>query len=107
LFGGLHGLDETGRIFVPFQLNLLLLSFAALSYAIARITRLAFWGWLAFFLLAFNAAVLSYALYILSEAAFVAALCAHVACALLTLRQRSSASAGLAGATAAIAILVR
>ena len=103
----LRRLEPDGWLIIPVQLNLMLLSFLVLGHAAARIARNRMVGWLTALLLVWNAGLVQQSLALLSEAPFIALVSLHLAAALHMLRRFTSTSAAAAGATAALAILVR
>ena len=89
------------------QLNLLLLSFLALSYGFARLTQSRAMGLALMLLLYGLAPLVRHANIVLAEAVFAALICLHLAALCCYLRRAGAGSALAIGVTAALAFMVR
>jgi hypothetical protein len=107
IFDSLLWLNDTGRLIVPIQLNVMIGSFLLFGWSIARISDRPLAGWATVLILIWNLDVTSHALFLMSESLFVAFTTLYSTFALRLLHRPTSASAILTGATAALAILIR
>ena len=106
LYGSIW-LGPSGYLLVPLQLTLLILSFAALGYAIARLIGSPVLGAFATLLLVLNTGVLAFSALIMTEALFVSMIAFHVAASLAFFRENKKGLAATASLAAGLAILAR
>ena len=82
----------SGRLLVPLQLTLLIISFATVGWSVARVTSNSLLGWLTTVVLLVDTRLTRFSLFMLSDAIFIALVAFHFAALLSVIRRPSTAA---------------